>query len=342
MRNKSMLLSLVAFFSGLATSIAVTRALEEPSAEPVEIAQVSVLVAAADIDAGEPFASQNVKLVECPGNQLPPDCIHEFNDLKSFSASRRLETDEPISRSDLQRVLVKTEPASHPVGRSIQLQVVMDPAAAGITAGKRVQVTIMHNDRNEQLAGSRMVLRSAVVQSIDVGTAEVSPKSDSSLISRDVSLLVSDAEASLLLLAQELGKLQILPSDLQESSHPADAVICTVADLMAFAMSGKQDSPQPSVLPVDDSPPPAIDVKPQAPPTTVSPPVVKDVNILGQVQQPAQHRAGGLARVVIPGSKGFPAQAAAQERRVQLTVSDYQPDSEGTPTSPANLESLRE
>ena len=83
MRNKSMLLSLVAFFSGLATSIAVTRALEEPSAEPVEIAQVSVLVAAADIDAGEPFASQNVKLVECPGNQLPPDCIHEFNDLKS-------------------------------------------------------------------------------------------------------------------------------------------------------------------------------------------------------------------------------------------------------------------
>ena len=70
MRNKSTILSLVALFSGLATSIAVTRALEEPTAEPVKIVQESILVAAAGIDQGEPFSSQNVKLLECPSNQL--------------------------------------------------------------------------------------------------------------------------------------------------------------------------------------------------------------------------------------------------------------------------------
>ena len=342
MRNKSTILSLVALFSGLATSIAVTRALEEPSVEPVEIVQESVLIAAADIDEGEPFSSQNVKLVECPSNQLPPHCIREFNDLKSFSASRRLETDEPISRSDLQRALVKTEPANYPAGRSIRLQVVMDSTAAGITAGKRVQVTVMQDDGDKRQAGSRMVLRSAVLQSIDVGTTRGASENDSSLISRDVSLLVSDAEASLLLLAKELGRLQILPSDPQQAGLPSETVVCTVADLVAFAMASKQDPPQPSVLPADDSPPPAIEVKPLAPPTTVSPPVVKDVNTLGQVQQPAQHREGGLARVVTPGSKGFPAQAAAQERRVQLTVSDYKSDSDEPLSSPADLESLRE
>ena len=341
MRNKSTILSLVALFSGLATSIAVTRSLEEPTAEPVKIVQASILVAAADIDEGEPFGSQNVKLLECPQNQLPPDCICEFNDLKLFAASRRLKTDEPISRSHLQKVVVKTTPAIPLPGRSIRLQVVMDPAAADISAGKRVQVTVMQKETVEQLAGSRMVLRSAVVQSIDAGTAEVSLESDSILISRDVSLLVSDAEFSLLLLAQELGRLQILPTDLQPADLPAEPAVCTVAELVAFAMAGKQDSKRPSVPVVDDSPPPAIEVKPHIP-TPVSPPVVKDVNTIGQVPQRAKQRLGGLARVVKPGNEGFPGQAAAQERRVQLTVSDYQPDTEGAPTSPADLDSLRE
>ena len=59
MRNKSMLLSLVAFFSGLATSIAVTRALEEPSAEPVEIAQELADEVMNDLDKLSRFLGRN-------------------------------------------------------------------------------------------------------------------------------------------------------------------------------------------------------------------------------------------------------------------------------------------
>lgn len=343
MRNKSTILSLVALFSGLATSIAVTRSLEEPTAEPVKIVQASILVAAADIDEGEPFGSQNVKLLECPQNQLPPDCICEFNDLKLFAASRRLKTDEPISRSHLQKVVVKTTPAIPLPGRSIRLQVVMDPAAVDISAGKRVQVTVMQKETGEQSVGSRMVLHSAVVQSIDAGTAQVSPESDSSLVSRDVSLLVSDAEYSLLLLAQELGRLQLLPSDRSPADLHTETVVCTVADLVAFAVDRKQEPAQPEkpAKPAVEKPvAPEVDHQPVRP--RVVPPVVKDVNTIGQVPQRAKQRLGGLARVVKPGNEGFPGQAAAQERRVQLTVSDYQPDTEGAPTSPADLDSLRE
>jgi len=343
MRNKSTILSLVALFSGLATSIAVTRALEEPTAEPVKIVQESILVAAADIDEGEPFSSQNVKILECPGNQLPPDCIHEFDDLKSFSASCRLEVDEPISRSHLQRVVVKAKPAVTLPGRSIRLQVVIDPAVAGISAGKRVQVTVMHKQTDEQPAGSRMVLHSAVVQSIAAGAAQVTPANEATLVSREVSLLVSDAEYSLLLLAQELGRLQLLPSDPSTVGLHAETVVCTVADLVAFAVDQKQESAQPeepASTEVERPVAPEVDHQPARP--RVTPPVVKDVNTLGQVPQRAKQRPGELARVVAPGTEGFPGQAVAQKRRVQLTVSDYQSDSEKAPTSPADLDSLRE
>mgnify|MGYP001172217986 CR=1 FL=1 len=343
MRNKSTILSLVALFSGLATSIAVTRALEEPTAEPVKIVQESILVAAAGIDQGEPFNSQNVKLLECPSNQLPPDCIHDFNDLKTLIANRRIKADEPISRSNLQEVVVKTKPEISLPGRPIRLQVVIDPAVAGITAGKRVQVTIMQKETGEQPVGSRLVVHSAVVQSIDAGATQISPDSDSSLVNREASLLVSDAEHSLLLLAQELGRLQLLPSDPSGAALQAETGVCTVADLVAFAVDRKQEPVQPekSVSPAIEKPATQeVDHQPVRP--RVVPPVVRDVNTLGRVEQGTKRRPGGLARVVAPGAEGFPGQAVSQKRRVQLTVSDYQPDAEKAPTSPADLDSLRE
>ena len=293
MRGKSTLLSLVALFSGLATSIGISRVFEGPPEKPVKITQETILVAAADIDIGEPFSSENVKVLRCPCNRISDDCLRHFQDLESSVATRRLQADEPIVDSHLQRPVARSKPVARPVGRLVELAATVDAAVLdSIQEGAQVQLTCVRpSGKGDQ--ESRIVLRSVRLESLAEPTGEDSVEGD-----HQVSLRVPEAEVALLLLAKELGELHLSPCDETASDEPLDQMASTVADLVALARTRQEAVVTPVPVPVDpavdpETPmkpvKPVIDTRPPAP--TITPPVVRDINTLGQTRAPASPNA---------------------------------------------------
>ena len=290
MRGKSTLLSLVALFSGLATSIGISRVFEGPPEKPVKITQETILVAAADIDIGEPFSSQNVKVLRCPCNRISDDCLRHFQDLESSVATRRLQADEPIVGSHLQRPVAKSEPVARPVGRLVELAATVDGAVLeSIQEGTQVQLTCVRPSGKEDQE-SRIVLRSVRLESLAELTGE-----DNAEGGHQVSLRVPEAEVALLLLARELGELHLSPCDETASNEPLDQMASTVADLVALARTRQESVVTPVPVPVDPVVDPETPVKPvfNTPPTapTITPPVVRDINTLSQTRAPASPNA---------------------------------------------------
>jgi Flp pilus assembly protein CpaB len=310
MRGKSTLLSLVALFSGLATSIGISRVFEGPPEKPVKIAQETILVAAADIDIGEPFSSENVKVLRCPCNRISDDCLRHFQDLESSVATRRLQADEPIVGSHLQRPVAKSESVARPVGRLVQLAATVDAALLdSIQEGTQVQLTCVRPSGKEDQE-SRIVLRSVRLESLAEPIGE-----DSGEGGHQVSLRVPEAEVALLLLAKELGELHLSPCDETASSEPLDQMASTVADLVALARTGQEVvvTPVPvPVEPVDEPVKPVIETGPLPP--AIVPPVVKDINTLGLNKAPSSR-----PEVAVSPEKSTPSVPARPNARLTLT-----------------------
>ncbi len=314
MRGKSTLLSLVALFSGLATSIGISRVFEGPPEKPVKITQETILVAAADIDIGEPFSSENVKVLRCPCNRISDDCLRHFQDLESSVATRRLQADEPIVGSHLQRPVAKSEPVARPVGRLVQLAATVDAAVLdSIQEGTQVQLTCVRPSGKEDQE-SRIVLRSVRLESLAELTGE-----DNGEGGHQVSLRVPEAEVALLLLARELGELHLSPCDETASSEPLDQMASTVADLVALARTGQEaagtpvpDPVKPVDEPVDEPVKPVIETGPLPP--AIVPPVVKDINTLGLNKAPSSRR-----EVAVSAEKSTPSVPARPNARLTLT-----------------------
>lgn len=327
MRGKSTLLSFVALFSGLATSIGISRVFEGPPEKPAKITQTTILVAAADIDVGEPFSPENVKVLRYPCNRISDDCLRHFQDLESAVATRRLQADEPIVGSHLQRPVAKREPVPRPVGRSMQLAATVDAALLdSIQAGDQVQLTCVRPSGNDDHE-SRIVLRSVRLESLDGRR----PGQDDGDDSQQVSLRVPEAEVALLLLARELGELHLSPCDESALSEPMDLLASTVADLVALAMTRQESVVTPDLLPVETVDDPVTPVKPviDTPPTSpaIAPPVVRDINTLGQTRPRSSRRdtAG-------PAENSTPSVPARPNARLTLT------DEAGQVTREANAQ----
>ena len=362
MRRKSILLSLVALFSGLATSIGISRILEGPPQKPAEITQESILVAAADIDVGEPVGFQNVKLVESPANRIPADCIRDCRHLKSTFAGRRLKMGEPIVRADLESSPAESSPAanlpaenaqaaSSPPQREaeqelphprIRLQVTVAAAEADfIQPGDRVQLVVVNDTAEHQQQVSQLVLDLAHLHSIDREVGPVVIQHGSRLISQQVSLVVQEADVSLVLLAQEVGRLHMANSHVPETSDPEITAACTMADLVAFAVQqNRQEIASPVEIPeAKETAAPSIPVQPIPP--VVTPPVVKDVNTLGRTGRINSSRRQ-QADVVTPAEAKALASPAREGLEVQVRVSDKLA-SPATKTTPrVEQESLRQ
>ncbi len=334
MRGKSTLLSLVALFSGLATSIGISRVFEGPPEKPAKITQATILVAAADIDVGEPFSSQNVKVLRCPCNRISDDCLRHFQDLESAVATRRLQADEPIVGSHLQRPVARREPVPRPVGRSMQLAATVDAALLdSIQAGDQVQLTCVRPSGNDDHE-SRIVLRSVRLESLDGRR----PGQDDGDDSQQVSLRVPEAEVALLLLARELGELHLSPCDESASSEPMDLMASTVADLVALVRTRQESVVTPDPLPVEPIVDPVVEpvvdpvtpVKPviDTPPTSpaITPPVVRDINTIGLTRPPSSRR--DTAEPAEKSTSSVPARPNAR-----LTLTD-----EGQVTREANAQ----
>ena len=317
MRGKSTLLSLVALFSGLATSIGISRVFEGPPEKPVKITQETILVAAADIDIGEPFSSENVKVLRCPCNRISDDCLRRFQDLKSSVATRRLQADEPIVGSHLQRPVGKREPIARPEGRLVQLAATVDAALLGsIQEGDQVQLTCVHPSGTGDQE-SRIVLRSVRLESLAEPTGGE--------VGQQVSLRVPEAEVALLLLARELGELHLSPCDETASSQPIDQMASTVADLVALVRTRQEAVVTPTAVPVEPVVAPETPVKPvfNTPPTApaITPPVVRDINTLGQTRAPT-NRTATAGPVAGPAPVAQSASAVPASPNARLTLTD--------------------
>lgn len=341
MRGKSTLLSLVALFSGLAASIGISQMFEEPAPEPVEIDQASILVAAFDIDVGEPISSRNVKLTDCPCNRIPADCLRDGRHLKSLFAGRRLKQGEPITRSDLQDSRLQVALEDQPAGYLMHLRVIVDAENAGaMQAGDRVQLAVVSKTLEDQEQTAQLVLNLALLQSVEAEIAREVLENGSRLVIKQVTLTVRESDISLLLLAQEVGRLQMAISDLPESSNPADNAACTMADLVAFVVDQNQRvaessaqifSQQEPALPAIH-PQPTPPTHPQSIPPTVTPPVVKDVNTLGRTSQVPSNHPERSVEVLVPRDAGTTDSPASRDFKVQLTVTDKQTRSAATVT----------
>lgn len=215
----------------------------------------------------------------------------------------------------------------------MQLAATVDAALLdSIQAGDQVQLTCVRPSGNDDHE-SRIVLRSVRLESLDGRR----PGQDDGDDSQQVSLRVPEAEVALLLLARELGELHLSPCDESALSEPMDLLASTVADLVALAMTRQESVVTPDLLPVETVDDPVTPVKPviDTPPTSpaITPPVVRDINTLGQTRPPSSRRdtAGPVERPA-PAEKSTPSVPARPNARLTLT------DEAGQVTREANAQ----
>jgi len=209
MRSKTLVLIFVALTSGLVASIGISQVIRKgkqagPTGETVEI-----FVAAAEINIGDRLSSENVKLEAWPKSKVPEGSIRKFENLEDQTANQRLYSGEIILTAKLGGA--NDLPRKIPPGyRAVPVKLSVDTVIGLIRPGDRVDVLVfLRRSREVPRTGTRTILRNIRVFAVNKNTERISDGEGKSVKAKTVSLLVKPSQVETLMLAKEMGKLQL-------------------------------------------------------------------------------------------------------------------------------------
>ncbi len=280
MRPKSLALLLLALGCGLVASIGITRVMTRGNGDANGAGGegAGIYVAAANIGMGDRLTAEVVKLEQWPKDKTPAGAISRIEDIQNRRVRTKLYAGEPILENRLCGKGVNEQGATAmiPVGYRV-VPVKVDLVSGGsdlILPGDRVDVMIhLVRDPNRGIEETvtRTILQDIKVFAVnDVLDLEKDKDGNKSISAKTISLLVTPEQAAKIMLATQMGVVNLVMRSSDEDKTDAQAEART-SDLLG-TMSGSQRAKEELDPPVPNKEPAAaaapLPVEPSGPRTT--------------------------------------------------------------------------
>jgi len=256
MQLKSAVLLLLALGCGLVAAIGVTQVLSNDSAPPPETGDTAPLfVAMQDIAPGELITPQMVRLESWPKDRVPEGVFTKIEDLEGCRARVEILKDDPIREKKLlgKGVTQQTPTDYIPKGyRVVGVKIDLVSGAGLIRPGDRVDV-LVHLKRNAQNDiqenRTQTILQDIKVFAVDdVFKLQPGATDEDTIQAKTISLLVTPDQAEKLMLAGQLGKVQLVMRSPGDSAVTATAGI-TPAELLTGTSRSNREAEDQASLP---------------------------------------------------------------------------------------------
>jgi pilus assembly protein CpaB len=207
---KSIILIFIALGCGLVASIGISQVMNRDGGSSMEMEQI--LVALTDIDIGTKLDAQNVKLEDWPRAKIPDGAVRRLEDVKSKYSNARFFKGEPLHvnkiSDSLGNIAIKV-PAGY---RAMPVKVDEDTVMKGISPGDKVDVMVfVKKDLNNGITetGAYTILKSVRVFAINTNTERGTDAKAEPANFKTVSLLVKPEMARELIIASQVGKINL-------------------------------------------------------------------------------------------------------------------------------------
>jgi len=229
MRGKSLALLVLALGCGLVASIGITRVMAKrkiqkdvPSADTE-----TIFVALEDIGLGEPLTAQMLRLEQWPKDKVPAEALTKIEDVEGRRTKTKLYAGEPILENKLFSKGDKLGGVTPmiPNGYRVVSVKVDSTSSSGnlIRPGDRVDVMV-HLRQNPGMGiletTTRTILQDikvfAVNDVVEVGSQKDSGKT---ITAKTISLLVTPEDAEKVMLATQLGAVQLVMRGPDDDEH---------------------------------------------------------------------------------------------------------------------------
>jgi pilus assembly protein CpaB len=258
MRPKSLALLLLALGCGLVASIGITKVMTKSNGdgEGAGGESVGIFIATADIGQGDLLASNVVKLEQWPKDKVPPGAILRTEDIENRRTRTRLYAGEPILENRLFAKGANQQGATAmiPIGYRV-VPVKVDLVSGGsslILPGDRVDVMIhLVADANRGISETvtRTILQDVKVFAVnDVLDIEKEKDGGKSIAAKTISLLVTPEQAAKVMLAAQMGVVNLVMRSPEDDKKTVDAEART-SQLMGIGTESKREKEDPKDTP---------------------------------------------------------------------------------------------
>lgn len=268
MRPKSLALLLLALGCGLVASIGITRVMTTWTEKPDMVVGGTepVVVATANVGMGEMLSETQIKLENWPKGKIPAGAVSIIADADGRRTRTRLYAGEPILEDKLFAKGVSQQGAAAMVTAGYRVVTVKVDLVSGggslILPGDHVDVMVhLVRDPNKGIneTVTRTILQNVKVFAVnDVLGVEKEKESGKSIAAKTISLLVTPEQAAKVMLATEMGTINLVMRSPEDNQRVAD-VQAKPAELFGAAVAS----------PTAMEPPPAKAVPAPTAPQTV-------------------------------------------------------------------------
>jgi pilus assembly protein CpaB len=244
MRAKSAVLLLLALGCGLVAAIGVTQVISKDTGSTPQTADTSpIIVALRDIAPGELITPQLVRAEPWPKEKVPGGALGKVEDVQGCRARTEILEGEPIREQKLlgKGVTQQTPTDYIPKGyRVVGVKVDLVSGAGLIRPGDRVDVLVnlKRNSSNDVLENrTQTILQDIKVFAVDdVFKVNSAGSEEDSTVAKTISLVVTPQQAEMLMMAGELGKVQLV------MRSPGDAEVAQTKGITPSELLGKKEA----------------------------------------------------------------------------------------------------
>lgn len=247
MRPKSLVLLILALGCGLVASIGINQVMANRHAGPAPgaVETTPIFVALGEIGIGDPLTAEMLKLEEWPKEKVPVGAVSNLQDLEGRRCKQRFYPGEPILEAKL---LAPGEKGQSPTDlipkgyRVVSIRVDAVSSSSGmILPGDRVDL-LVHVQENPS-KGISQARTQTFLQNVKVFAVDdlYSRENEGAVSAKTISLLVTPDQAELVMLAGNLGTLQLVMRSANDDSNEPT----TGADVQEL-LSGTDNGSAPS------------------------------------------------------------------------------------------------
>jgi pilus assembly protein CpaB len=232
MRPKSLALLMLALGCGLVASVGITQWMGRRHAEaPGNGATQPIFIAMADVALGDILAPQMLKLEQWPSDKMPPGALSQIEEVEGRRVRTRLYAGEPILANKLMGKGASDQGSSALIPKGYRVVPVrVDQQGSGnnlILPGDRVDVMVyLTRDPGREIAetGTRTILQDIKVFAVnEVLDLEKEKDPARSINARTISLLVTPEQAAKLILAAQMGSIQLVMRSPEDDARAENA-----------------------------------------------------------------------------------------------------------------------
>ncbi len=232
MRPKSLALLLLALGCGLVASIGITRVMTTWTDKPDMVAGGTepVVVATADVGMGEMLSAKQIKLENWPKGKIPAGTVSVVADVEGRRTRTRLYSGEPILEGKLFAKGVSQQGAAAMITSGLRVVTVKVDLVSGggslILPGDHVDVMVhLVRDANKGIneTVTRTILQNVKVFAVNDVLGVEKEGDGKSIAAKTISLLVTPEQAAKIMLATEMGTINLVMRSPEDDQRVADA-----------------------------------------------------------------------------------------------------------------------